>query len=652
MSSDDRAIATIEGLARRAERRIRWVRALRSGSRALCAALGIAIVDVALRKVGVVGEVPARVVLGAAAVFVVASSTAAWAWRLPQRAGAHALDRFHGLHDRLASALSFAALPASRRTAFMEAAIEDAVAVAPRASPAHAVPIVLPGALARAAGLALTLTGVMLLEVRTHIPVARAPAIDPIEMSPDDLDEVKDFLKHAEQAGSSDEAKAAIEEFNKLVDDIASKRLDRTEAFRRMEELEEKLLTPEASDRKALESQLEAMGDELKKAELARTTGEALADQRLAAARDAMQDLARKLRDPGAPVDKAKLEQLREALKRAAERADKARTGLERKREELADEILKMKQKLGDAGSEEEESLLRRKEQELERLDRDLAGQRNAKSKLDRLDRELEQAAEDLMKDLGASADDMEQSAEDLNRMDQQQSSQREKEELRQKLQELRQLMRQQGQSGHAEVARLVRFGRMARGQTGQGQVQTGQGDKDQNPGDSKESGRGKDGRGGSQAGQGRGSGDSSGAGHDGEIWIIGPNGEKVLMLSKRQGDGATGAAQGNGGETPHEGRPGQWGEGHDPKVQGKSTNPKMGTQDTEVQGADSAQGTTRSQAILGAAGRGFATRGYERVYTEYHQVAEESLAKDNIPGGYRFYVKRYFELIRPRDNP
>ena len=84
--------------------------------------------------------------------------------------------------------------------------------------------------------------------------------------------------------------------------------------------------------------------------------------------------------------------------------------------------------------------------------------------------------------------------------------------------------------------------------------------------------------------------------------------------------------------------------------MQGAATNPKMGTEDTQVQGADTGQGGSRSQVILGAAERGFASRGYQKVYTEYHQVAEESLAKDDIPGGYRFYVKRYFQLIRPRE--
>ena len=57
-----------------------------------------------------------------------------------------------------------------------------------------------------------------------------------------------------------------------------------------------------------------------------------------------------------------------------------------------------------------------------------------------------------------------------------------------------------------------------------------------------------------------------------------------------------------------------------------------------------------RSEVILGAAERGFASRGYQKVYREYHTVAEEALNKDEIPGGYRFYVRRYFQLIRPRE--
>src|ERR1019366_2265768 len=84
------------------------------------------------------------------------------------------------------------------------------------------------------------------------------------------------------------------------------------------------------------------------------------------------------------------------------------------------------------------------------------------------------------------------------------------------------------------------------------------------------------------------------------------------------------------------------------PKIQGQATNPTMGTQDTQVQGSDSGQGGSRSQVILGASERGFASKGYKKVYTEYHQVAEESAAKDEIPGGFGFHLQPVFQPLRP----
>jgi hypothetical protein len=563
--------------------------------------------------------------------------------------GARALDRFHGFHDRLASALAFAALEPSKRTPLMDAAIDDAIEIAEAARPEQAAPVRLPPSFGSAAGLAAAVMLVTAFEVRAHHPAAHARTIDPLEMSSDDLDDVKDFLRQVADKDQGDDAKAAIEEFNKLVDDIASKRLDRTEAFRRMGALEEKLLTGTAAEHKALQEDLAAIGEELKKADLTRPAGTALAQEQLAKARDALREAAKQTRGQGdkGAVDKAKLDEMRDALKKAAARAEKNEAELADRRKQLADEILKMKQRMADGGTDEEQSLLQKKERELERLDRESDAQRNAGRQLDRLDRELEQAAEDLMKDLGASGDDLDQGAEDLNRMQEQQMSQEEKEELRQKLQELRELLRQQGSGGKQQVVRLQRFGRMARGQGGQGG--TG-GQQSQSQGQGGNDGQGQSAQGnGGQGSQGQGGGSGASGGQGGETWIVGPDGEKILMLSKGSGGSSGGGESGNEGGDSH---PGSWGEGHDPHLQGKATNSNMGTQDTQVQGADSAQGGSRSQVILGAAERGFASRRYQKVYTEYHQVAEESLAKDDIPGGYRFYVKRYFQLIRPRETP
>ncbi|HXX65940.1 MAG TPA: hypothetical protein VEK07_02085 [Polyangiaceae bacterium] len=648
MSHDNgRGIASVERVARRAERRIRMARSVRATVYALCGALAFAIIDVSLRKVGAIGESTARALLATAAASVALAAAVAWRSRLPARAGARALDRFHGYSDRLSSALAFAERPGDQQTPLMRAAIEDAITIASHSRPGAAVPIGFPRASAGVAGLSGVLLGVMLFEVRVHRVVAHTQTIDPIEMAGDDLDDVKDFLKQIEERQLSDETKAAADQFNRLVEDIANRRLDRAEAFRRLEALEEKLLTRDAADDKTLERQVEAVGEELEKADLTRPTGIALSNDRLDRARDAMRELAHKLRGASGPVDKAKLDRLREALAKAALSAQDRQTELERRRERLADDILKAKRSAEDGGPDEEHSLLDKKTAELDRLDRELEEQRGAGQRLDRLDRELEQAAEDLMKDLGLSAQDLDQGAEDINRLDQEQMTERDKEELRQKLQELRELLRQQGGDGKSQLVRLKRFGRMARGQGGGGSGRTGDGP--QNGGDSQggpQAGNGPEGGSSSQGDQqGQGAGQGSGAGQ--ESWIVGPNGEKILMLSK--GSGGSSAQQG-AGDGRREG-PSRWGEGHDPNVQGKATSSAMGTEDTQVQGA-AGQGPSRSQVILGAAERGFSARGYHKVYTEYHQQAEQSLARDEIPGGYRFYVKRYFQLIRPRDTP
>jgi hypothetical protein len=648
MSSDEQGIDRIRRLAKQAERRIRLRRTLAVTAKALCPAIAVTIADVALRKVGILGQRPERAVLAIAGCAVLVAAVVAWSRRLPERAGARALDRFHNLHDRFASALAFGEASAAGRTAFMQAAIEDAIAAVPVARPRLAVPIGVPPSMATAAALAVVLVGAVLFEVRRPVALVHAKTIEPVDMSPDDLEDVQDFLKQVEETAPSDDTKAAIEQFNKLVDDIANKRLDRTEAFRRMEALEDKLLTGTEADKRALEDQIDHISDEMKKSELTKPAGEALADHKLDRARDAMHELAKRVRaGQDKPIDKAKLDQMRDALKKAAADADKRQTEMDERRRELADEILKMKQKTGDGGSDDERSLLEKKQRELERLDRDLDARQNAGRQLDRLDRELEQAAEDLMKDLGASAQDLDKSAEDINRMSQAEMTEQEKEELRQKLQELRELMRQQGPGGKGQVARLKRFGRMARGQGGSqgqgGRQQSGEGQDRDDPGGS----QGQEGQPGGQQGQ-EGSGGTQGAGQDGETWVLGPNGEKMLMLSKGQASSGQGDQAGGGEQGGGSGR--KWGDGHDPKTQGGATNPKMATEDTQVQGADTGQGGSRSQVILGAAERGFGSHGYKRVYAEYHQVAEQSLAKDEIPGGFRSYVKRYFQLIRPRE--
>jgi len=104
--------------------------------------------------------------------------------------------------------------------------------------------------------------------------------------------------------------------------------------------------------------------------------------------------------------------------------------------------------------------------------------------------------------------------------------------------------------------------------------------------------------------------------------------------------------AEGGSGKGQGEG----WGTGHDPNVKGDKSEIKGSTKDVTAVASDTGQGTASSQVISGAAQRGFVGRGYKQVYTDYQTVAEDVMNRDDIPPGYKFYVRRYFQLIRPRD--
>jgi hypothetical protein len=680
------ALDALRRPSRRAERRIRVGRALDALTTVACFALFAAAVVLVLRKTGHVREGVARVALGLSVASVLVAGAFGYLRPLAARAGAVALDRYHGFKDRISSAVSFLELPPPDRTPFMELAILDGVGAAKGADPRRAVPLRAPKDLAAALGLLAATVAISLFEVREHRPVVAAKTIDAVDVTADDLDAMREFLLTEAAKSQSEETRAATLEFNQLIDDLAERRLDRTEAFRRMQSLEDKLLEGRAADRKALEDALQKIGEELQKADLTRPAGEALDAKNLANAADALNKLAEKLRDKGSSIDKAELQKMREALKRAAEDNSKNQQAIAQRREELEKELLHEKQRQAekDGGTDEERSLLEKKERELERLQREDEEKQSAGRQLDRLDRELQQAAEDLMKDLGQSSKDLQQGAEDINRMAREEMTQEEKEQLKEKIDELREMLRQQGQGGQQQMVRLRRFQSRAHGQRGQGgqqgqgqqgqgqegegqegqegqngQGQNGQGQNGQGQGQGQgqngQSGQGQNGNspGGGGVGQGqRGQGQGQGQGQGGEVWVLGPNGEKILMLSQGGGQGG-GHGQGgqNGGSGGGEAEGSHnWGTGHDEHIQGAATTSKGSTIDTQAEGQDTGHGGTRSEVIQGAAERGFASHGYTKVYREYHAVAEEALGKDEIPGGYRFYVKRYFQLIRPRE--
>jgi hypothetical protein len=114
------------------------------------------------------------------------------------------------------------------------------------------------------------------------------------------------------------------------------------------------------------------------------------------------------------------------------------------------------------------------------------------------------------------------------------------------------------------------------------------------------------------------------------------------------------GAGSKAGGERPEggEGESGgrEFGSGSGPDIKGAATDLDGKTEDVTAAAVDTGRGAASSEVVFGAAERGFTGSRYQNVYTQYRTVAEEVLEQDTIPAGYEFYVRRYFQLIRPRE--
>jgi hypothetical protein len=560
------------------------------------------------------------------AVFVVGVGRALFRERPAWRASL-ALDEFHGLQDRVTTALTFSALPEGERTPLMQAAIEDGVALARKLDPRRAVPIRVPRETLLAVLLAVGLCVLSVLEVRHERPLPPPPSFEPMVMSADDIELFRDVAKELQAKNDDPNALIAVRRFNQLVEDIAEHRLDRHEVFQRMGDLERDLKDNLDLDQDARDEGLKGLARELEKSGLTKPAAAALEEKRLADAEKALRELAEKLKRKDAKPNAAELEKLRQALEKASKTNEKRLKNIEERRRELEEEhksLLKKKGEKPDAGASPD-SKLAENERRLEHLDRERSRAERSQKQMSELDKQLAQAARDLMKDAGQSAEDLQQGAQDINRMAKQEASEEQKKELLRKLQEMRELMRQQGKGGKDQMQRLQRFGQRARGQGGSGEGH-GAGEE---PG-GKSGGQKQDG----PLRLGNGSG--------------GPSVEiPVPQTARGEGQQAAGDKPGSGTE-PGAGK--RAGTGHDPNLTGAATDLKGKTVDVTAAGADTGQGTASSQVIYGAAERGFVGRGYKQVFTDYQTVAEQALSQDEIPSGYRFYVRRYFQLIRPRD--
>src|SRR5690606_24932996 len=132
--------------------------------------------------------------------------------------------------------------------------------------------------------------------------------------------------------------------FNRLVEEMAERKLDRRELFRRLAEIERSLAAgPEADE--ALDAGLKELAEQLDRSPMSRPVADALKQKRLDDAEKAMRELAERLARQDAPIDRAELERLRKALDAASTEADGRVERLEQMRRELEAEQRRLLQK-------------------------------------------------------------------------------------------------------------------------------------------------------------------------------------------------------------------------------------------------------------------------------------------------------------------
>ena len=217
------------------------------------------------------------------------------------------------------------------------------------------------------------------------------------------------------------------------------------------------------------------------------------------------------------------------------------------------------------------------------------------------LDRELAEAAAALARELGGDDHALRRAGDEMDRVQEQRLTQEQKKELLRRVNEIRARLREGGPEARQHQRRLMRFGNRAKG---------------------------------GKPGQRKGSG-QEGAEFD-------PN-AGIHLVPTAQNTPTSSGDPGPGGGKEAGDQPG-------PDHRGDPTSPLPAPgEDVPVAGHDTGEGSASAQVIAGAADEGFVAPAYENLYRDYKLVAEEVIGRDDIPPGYRLYVRRYFELIRPR---
>ncbi|RMH40264.1 MAG: hypothetical protein D6689_14295 [Deltaproteobacteria bacterium] len=615
-------IAPLYAPIRRARRRLRLRSALEAATTASILAAAIAMVTMYLARRDAIGTSWAIAMGMTAGALVVGAAVWGAARRLPDPFVAAKIDRACGLHDRLGTAIDFARRlqrgdvvdPDTR--AFMEAAIADAMRHLPNADPAKATPFAIPRDARAAVVFAAATAAVALLafprpgpwqicaggrcaslaELDRLMPDPGAAPDDPVELDDDDVlytEELLADLRRTAEQTRDPHLEAFVDEVEALLARAKAGQIGKQELLKQLAAKEREYLRGADEDLDPVLSELEKTGRELQKNELTRELGKALERRDLAKAEREFDKLADKLAND--ELSDRQRQQLAKALERAADQFDKRQRARDQKADRQLErarrDVRRLQRRLArETDPQRREAIarrLRQKQRELKRLERDKQQREQSASqrRLKRLHRNLRNAARDMRRDDAPSRRTLSsRRMKDLARDTGRVDADR------RKLANQRKVATQMGDL--KEALRRARrrggmnskFGKNRRNQDFRARARGGRGRRD--------------------------------------AWRPAQPGGPLRSDSR-------------------------WGDEDGGNPLGDPT-PRTGDVKDEQLSGVHGRGPSVRETIITAAQKGFASRAYEKVYASYKAVIEEVMRTEKVPSGYKYYVKRYFQKIKP----
>lgn len=681
-------LASIHRLIRRFSARLRLQRAILGAVEGACLGLMFAAVGIAASRTGYLETdtwwIWALLTIG----LTVGGALVRALPTIDPITAAQAIDRANGLHDRLSTAISLAISDRQHSDpAFLKAQLEDALQHVDHVDPALAAPFSTPADTRLLTLLVAAVIAITLFPIPNHehplppgFQARYAQLLDnpTISMERERLRQLRAHLDELPDEVASE----LYDEIEALLNAVENQAISEREFLEAIDELLETYFESDptsdelARAEEVLADAAQRLQDEhselLNEYEELEEAMEALQNEDFQAASAALNALAERLNSEElSPEDAEQLASLLEAFSDHLEEHQERLEDLFKEHRDAFEELREQFEGRDDLSTREKD-LLNDARQQMEEAgrNRDEFEQSAANRQLDQLSRELDEAAEDLREgtenspteeqgtpenqnsgdpnrddgiigegseareagdrnnegpgqgdqqgdpdepdyrnepNMRPPSDKIQEASRQLEEMERQRQQQEQRQEARRQLEELRESMaRNQPQEGQDASEQR-------RGEQMDDFMSRARGD------DEGENGQER------QAQRGDGNASQNENGSDG-------NGEEM-----ESGSGET-SGQGSTDEDPG------------PTEQADALDNQESQTIREVVAADqSPEGRSRSEIIRSASEEGFATVDYEDVYADYEEVAEEVIEREEVPDGYRFYIKRYFQLIRPQ---